>query len=448
MDLSLVASASPLPPAVQVLMDRMVCPLTGLAQTVGFARRGILEPRVGVAGGDMTGVHVLANRHAPREGAYHIGGSGTTYEEMVIRTLGETIERYAQFLPAQRGQHQVLMATQEELRAAGKRVAATEPWQFFTPAQLGRAGFPFVSLPAETPIGWVACPSLSEDGEWWVPAQQALVGYVRSDGEPPYMAGVTTGTAAHTRLADGTLNALLELVQIDAAVGHWYGAAAAVGIRGDARTRALDRLLESRLRSGGPSPRFFWLPSADLPGFAIACVLESADLPRFAVGLGCDLRLSRAMYKAFLEGAAVAQLAKVILFRQASAGVERPGDADPEAIFDLDSNVAYYAVHGDEAAIERKFGNVDVLAAGELPPDGDGPPAEEVRRLVDGFRATGKRLVFLDLTTADVRELGFCVVRLWSPDLLSLPLPSAPPLAHPRFAAYGGAVYEAPHPYP
>jgi hypothetical protein len=32
-----------------------------------------------------------------------------------------------------------------------------------------------------------------------------------------------------------------------------------------------------------------------------------------------------------------------------------------------------------------------------------------------------------DLTSSDVAELGFVVERVWSPDTLSLPLPSAPP---------------------
>jgi len=39
--------------------------------------------------------------------------------------------------------------------------------------------------------------------------------------------------------------------------------------------------------------------------------------------------------------------------------------------------------------------------------------------------ATGKRLAVLDLTTPDVADLGFTALRVWSPDTLSLPLPSA-----------------------
>ncbi len=444
MQLSVAAVADPLSPATATLLRRMLCPLSGLGQSVGFARRGSLEPRVAISGGDMTGVHVLAERRPPREGAYHIGGSGTTYEEVVIRTLGETIERYAQFLPSRR---EILVASLASMRAEGLCVVANEGCSFFSEAQLQRDGFPFAPLTEETAIGWVAARTFPDGEECWTPAQQSLVGYLKDELEPLYMAGVTTGTAAHTSVVAATRNALLELVQIDAAVGHWYGAVEAVEIGPDGRTQALSHLIEPRLHSGGPVPRFLWLPSADLPGFAVACVLEWNEIPRLAVGLGCDLVLTRAMHKAFLEGAAVAQLAKVILFRQATSGQE-PGIGDTQAMYDLDTNVAHYAVHADAMAIREKFGQCRRIAALDLPADRGGGAANDVRTLTEAFAAVRKRLALFDLTTSDVQALGFRVVRLWSPDLLSLPLPSAPPLEHPRFAAYGGAGHEAPHPYP
>ncbi|MEO3807282.1 hypothetical protein [Nonomuraea sp. B1E8] len=57
-------------------------------------------------------------------------------------------------------------------------------------------------------------------------------------------------------------------------------------------------------------------------------------------------------------------------------------------------------------------------------------------------------MLYADLTTRDARALGFTVARVWSPDTLSACLASAPPAAHPRFAAYGGIVRNDPHPYP
>jgi thiazole/oxazole-forming peptide maturase SagD family component len=427
------------------LLRRMFCPLSGIAQDIGFAKRGPLEPRLAIAGGDLTGVHLLRGLPAPRAGAYHIGGSGTTYAEAVIRTLGETLERYAQFVALADGRHRTRIASLDALRAEGKRVLAPPDLRLYSDEQLARTGFPFSGIDAATPVGWLECRSVLDGSTVWAPAQLALVAYGREAAEPRHAVGVTTGSAAHRGVAPAARNALLELVQIDAAMGHWYGAREALAIPRCARTRAVERVIRSRLHPNGPEPRFFWLPSADLPGFAVACLFEGGSVPRLAAGLGADLRLDRAMYHAFLEAAAVAQLAKVILFRRAMEG--NGEEIDPSAIYDLDTNVGYYALDAREA-IQRRFGEAGAVAESDLPPDIEEGTARDLRHLVDAFRDTGKELVFLDLTTRDVRDLGFCVVRFWSPDLLSLSLPSAPPLLHPRFAAYGGVTHEAPHPYP
>ncbi|HVE77689.1 MAG TPA: YcaO-like family protein [Gemmatimonadaceae bacterium] len=448
MDIVVAGSGLSLAPATDRLLRRMLCPLSGLSQSVGFVTRSALEPRVAVAGGDMTGVHVLRGQSPPRPGAYHIGGSGVTYDEAVIRTLGETVERYAQFIAGARPRHRVVVASHEELVARGDRALVPEGLRYFSDAQLARPGFPFSPLRPDTVIGWVAADSLIDGAARWAPAQLALVGYVRGPGEPQVMSGVTTGSAAHTKLDQALRSALLELIQIDSAIGHWFGGGAAVPIGSDRRTRPLDDLVARAVHRAGPAPRFYWLPNADLPGLTIACAIEGSEVPRLAVGLGCDLRLCRAMYKAFLEGVAVAQLAKVILFRQAVADAAGGRDgAPPTQFYDLDTNVAHYALRGRDA-IRAKFGDEPAVPPSTLPPDCDAGAAGDVRHLVKAFADTGKELTFFDLTTQDIADLGFCVVRTWSPDLVSLPLPSAPPLMHPRFRAYGGVTNEAPHPYP
>jgi hypothetical protein len=173
--------------------------------------------------------------------------------------------------------------------------------------------------------------------------------------------------------------------------------------------------------------------------------MESEEIPEFALGLGCDLQLSRALYKAFLESVAVAKLAKLVILRTRASSDNSSG-IDPERIYDLDTNVAYYARTGS-AIVQAKFGDKPGVSPSEIPQDVDLGIKGDLRHLVDGFTNTHKQLVFLDLTTEDVRELGFRVARVWSPDTLTLSLPSAPPVMHRRFQAYGGVTNEAPHPY-
>ncbi len=435
------------PASTAQLVRRMLCPLTGLTQAIGFVLRDPMEPRLAVAGGEMTGVHVLRGSPPPRPGAYHIGGAGVTYSEALIKTLGETIERYSHFAALAGGVF-VTVASPNTMRASGKLAIVPDSSTLYSAEQLARPGFPFGPLSDDDQIGWVQAQSMTDGSSVAVAAQQALVGYARARGEPLFTAGVTTGSAAHTSREKALRNALLEIVQIDAAIGRWFGAERAVRIKFDDRVAVTQRLIGRTVHPHGPSLRFFWLPSADLPGISVACLVESGVVPHVGVGLGCDFRLSHAIYKAFLEGVAVAHLAKIVLFRQrveaASSAVKR----SMHAFYDLDSNVGHYAAGGDAEALERRFPNEPSIATSDIGADVCGTPHEDIKILVDAFAATGKRLALLDLTTPDVADLGFSAMRVYSPDTLSLPLPSAPPLRHPRFAAYGGIVHEYPHPFP
>ncbi|HMJ97061.1 MAG TPA: YcaO-like family protein [Thermoleophilaceae bacterium] len=427
------------------LLDRLTNPLCGLDQGIGFILRGRADPRFVVAGGQLTGVHLLLNRREP--GSYHIGGGGITTDEAMIKTLAESIERYCQLVAARTGAHTIRMATRDEMLAEGERVLEPERLRLFAADQYESEGFLFQPFALDEPLGWVEMRSAVDEGRLWVPAQLAFVGYVLGNGERALAPGVTTGTAAHTSPTLARRNALLELVQIDAVMGHWYTDAVAPEVILDTRCAPVERLIEKLFRRAAAVPSFYWLESPDLPTAVIACVMRkrNAGLPAISVGMGSDFDVARAIYKALAEAIGVMHLAKVGLVNEALQRT-RTEDPDPAQIFDLDSNVTYHAEHGEY--IDRKFGRTDPRPASELPHEPGLAADEEVKTIIEAFRDGGKDVLELDLTTDDVRDLGFRVARMWSPDTLALSLPSAPPVCHPRFDDYGGASHRHPHPYP
>jgi hypothetical protein len=184
---------------------------------------------------------------------------------------------------------------------------------------------------------------------------------------------------------------------------------------------------------------------------SIACVVREKlrNIPAVAVGLGSDLSLNSAMYKALLEAVGVARLAKLVLMDEViGEAPRRPADLDPRQLFDLDRNVAFYALARHSERVNAKFVDQPCIAASDLPADADSDLSDQIRMIVDGFRRSGKELLFCNLSSPEVRQLAFTALRVWSPDTLGLALPSAPPAVHPRFAAYGGFQNDAPHPYP
>ena len=434
------------------LQQRLLSPLCGLVQGITFCVRSQFDPRAIAAGADLTGVHLLLNQPRPKPGFYHIGGGGFFLEESSIRALAESIERYSQFVSGVSGRHHVVMATYRDLVSRGQRVIPPSKLRFFSEEQHRRPGFPYEPFDEDMPMGWIQSPSLVEEASVWVPAQLVLVGYLPDPrrGEKRILSGMTTGTAAHTTPEHALRNALLELIQIDSTMGHWYSASPASEIVLDQRTSAIGRIIHKYFHPDGGAPAFYWLPNADLPGMTVACVIRDprGDVPARAIGLGSDLRLQETMYKALLEAIGVLHLAKLTLLFSEESNGDTPGRGEPGPILDLDHNVAFYALAGNGSYFDSRFSSSSTIPASQLPADSTLDPLEETRVLVNGFRATNKELVYLDLTTKDIEDLRFTATRVWSPDTLSLCLPSVPPVRHARFHAYGGLCHEIPHPYP
>lgn len=434
---------------VERLARRVVHPLCGLDTRVGFVLRGRHEPRFAVAGAELTGVHRLLGQD--KAGSYHIGGVGLNRSEALVRAIGESVERYCQLVSVVGGTVPIRIATIEQVAASGRKFLSPDDLSFFSADQYARQGFPFQPPVPGAPYGWAEMTATTSGEQWLVPAQLAFVGYGphRGLGEPWLVAAVTTGTATHRTRPAATRGALLELIQLDTAMGHWYGAGQAPRIGLGTRLEYLRRIVERQVPST-TMLSFHYLASPDLPGQTVAAVIRQAGQrrPSVVVGLGCETRLIEACYKALLEAVGVLQLAKMGMSDVAAAGTRAGTVDDEQAIFDLDRNVGHYADGGGDDVIAHKFPDGNVIDDADLPVDRVGPDEEIVGMLADGITRSGARLFERELTTMDTAALGMVTARVWSPDLISLAMPSAPPLAHPRFAAYGGASQRRPHPYP
>jgi thiazole/oxazole-forming peptide maturase SagD family component len=424
-------------PTTRRLLDACYSPLCGLSRRIGFFRRSPGDPLVLTAGGDLTGVHVLRGAPAPKDGAYHIGGSGLFYEEVLVRVLGETVERYSQLIAGPILRSRSRFCSLGALDNPGVDAAQLG---MFSDQQHANPRFPFARYEAHHDLSWIEGRSLTTSTIRWLPAQLAVVGWVRGHSEPFIAPGMSTGTAVHKTRERALAGALLELVQVDAAIGHWYSNDIAPRIKiGGSRTKSFERLLQNAFRRTRVDPDFYFLRSPDLPGIAAACVLRSDDFPARAVGLGIAFDLETALYRSLLEACGVRQLAKVV-------GIDVTGSLAADAFFDLDRNVFWYAQPDNAHQIDSKFqGEVDIA---DLPPDSREGATHIVREIIDAARTADIQLYEVGLPISEARVLGLSAARVWSPNLLAVPLPSAPPLAHPRFRRYGKLDGWKAHPYP
>lgn len=435
---------------VRQLMERMVGPLCGFDKSLAFSLRDAVMPRLHVVVGQLVAVHRLIELSHPL--SYHIGGYGVFAEEALIRALGETLERYAHMAITSWVTHEMPFCSYADLRAKGLRSVGPEDIRPFSAEQLAEEAYPFRAWREEDPITWIKGFDPVDGGDTYVPAQAVVVGYVprHADGEPWITAAVTTGSAAHTQMPRAVRSALLELIEIDTTMGYWYSGSVAPRISSTTRTAHIDALIGRDVPRHGVTYSFHYLRNPDLGAHVVAAVARSpgTQIPACGVGVGCDLDLERAMYKAYLEGSAIAHLALISLLLSGPGSVEEiPSGDDLGAFGDLDKNVAFYGLPENRQIIDARFPPSGADAS-DLREYRRGTADEDVSYLLDQFVQAGKRLVLFDFTTPDIADLRFQVVRAWSPDTLPLCLPSYPSLGHPRHRSYGRPDHVHPHPYP
>ncbi len=439
--------------AVYSKLTRMLSPTLGVVQEIGYMKRSSVDPFLITIGAELTGVHHLLNRNDPGKGGYHIGGGGYFHDEAMIKALSESMERYSQLLSEfhLKGVLPRKFLSYKEMLALQEPLLEKKYLQIFEEKQFADPCFPFSPFDENKPLSWIQMPSLDQKRKLWVPTQMLFIGYsCQRPKEPWISAAVTTGTASHKTREKAILGAISELIQIDAAMGHWYTDAQAIPLHLDGRVKTFLKFQEKvqDLKSG-ISPRFYLLESRGLPGFNIACVYErpAPHIPQIAVGLGSNTKLERALYQAYLEACGVAGLARLNVYKEKH--VHKKTSDDNTKIYDLDSNIVSYALGSHHELFSKKFPSKGHVKTSDLPPDWTFEHDEEaVQFFLKSFADQKKELLYVDLTPQESRKLGFHIARVWCPDTLPLCLPSAVHKKHPRFADYNGVVHEIPHPYP
>src|SRR5688572_22772349 len=152
------------------LLSRMLSPLCGIDQEIGFLLHSSQEAKVTVTGAELTGVHTLLNRENPGPGGYHLGGCGIFLNEAIIRTLGETVERYSQVISEVAGLTDSRFASYQQMLSYDEKIISYDKINYFLSQQYYQHNFPFELLSHDQPLTWVKLHSLLRRDYLWVPA--------------------------------------------------------------------------------------------------------------------------------------------------------------------------------------------------------------------------------------------------------------------------------------
>ena len=385
---------------------------------------------------------------------YHLGGYGTFHEEALTRLAGEAVERYSLLVaPCTLGER-IRYATYEEISRSG-RVIPLEYLRLFSESDYvklnrGRHRDMKAIEPGDV-VGWLQCPSLFDpESDVWVPAQMLFVGYKHSAeaGEIGFTPAFSTGTAAHVTIEKALLNALLEIVEIDALMLRWYTEMAAPRVTVDRMNVA--SLLPRLLGAGSPYEVLALdlrvLEGVDAHVFGSILINKRGERPYITLGAQGHLDPLKGFYRGLMEALAISFL-----------GIYGPLYLPREYLStqgtgftDLDSNVALFASPDDaeakRAVVDKLISGKAVMSAMKSYDTGDA--GRDAVRLIRQLSRYSEYGVYLDVTAPEARAKGWHVMRVLVPELVTMCVPGVPYTRHPRIEAHGGVRNEYPHPLP
>jgi ribosomal protein S12 methylthiotransferase accessory factor len=354
-----------------------------------------------------------ADRYAPLPVAWRRiqgGGVDISREGAITAAVGECIERYCAMIYSR---EELNFSTFNDLEKEGLHAVSPEKFSLFSPEQYKSPGFPFEPVNNDSRLNWVWGYSFTEDEPVLVPAAFVFLPYVypdRKKGEKIVTQSISTGLSCRDTLESALLYGILEVIERDALTLTWLTQAPAPEIQRE--LPQIQALYKRVSHMKGEFHLFDITTDIKIPVVLAVGYFPHPRQPAAVTGASCRPTLEFAAAKALMEVGQEYPVAKWLM-HQNPKYVYRPDYAD---VTDFDNHVHFHATQKHMEQFNFLFQNAQEKEHEEL----SGSHASMVEKLIHLFKVTGMDVIAVDITTPDVKEFGFCVVRVIIPQLQPL----------------------------
>ncbi len=345
-------------------------------------------------------------RHnAPHPGRGMSAGSGAAFNRAAAlwSAFGEVAERYAASI------YDPMTVNQARADGLGDQAVDLGRCIFFSDAQYETPDFRFHPADRSVMRGWVGAVDLGTARSLLVPATLVYLGADIKDRAEELTQSTSTGLAAGPNAAFAVARALCEIIERDAFASLWQLGFSPPSLVVDPATRErLDPGVRHALEEG-PLQIHLWSIPTDLGVATILAMAENRVDGVVAVGASTHPDPVKAIDKAVIEA-----LHGFLWGRQKIlSGEILPGEDDD--FTDPQEHLAFYLNPKHRPKLDFLFNNTESVRADHLP-----HLRCDTAGLVDHVTRRGFQVIAKDVTTPDLADLGFCVVRVIVPGLQPL----------------------------
>jgi ribosomal protein S12 methylthiotransferase accessory factor len=379
---------------------------TGIIGSVSLIRLSESDPVAFIATTEPCDTTPLVGLPAANQGS----ACSASAERAVVRACGESVERYCS---AFFDTDSLLQASAAELEADGRAYIPTERLYPFAAWQYAQPGFPFEPTTGRT-VRWIEGASAISGEPALIPASCVYVPYMFDQAVEPFThMSISTGLAAGQDVEQCIAKGILEILERDALMIVWHAELAMPRLDPESclgRSPLIDDLLAVGLR--GSSDWFLNVLTLDVDVTIIsAALIDPGSPPLTSFGISADPDPERALLLALEE----ATLTRILVNRLDGAREEREWDpADVQTLED------HLLAHATSSRLRERLGfltGAPAMDFGELVARAE---AGSRRSVEDRVAAAGLEAFWVDVTTEDVAEFGFHVVRTVMPGMQPL----------------------------
>jgi ribosomal protein S12 methylthiotransferase accessory factor len=335
------------------------------------------------------------------------GGASTNKAIALAKALGEAVERYCS-----------AMYDKEELPLtsfADASFPCVSPSDFalFSQEQYLQTDLRFSPFGIDTPIRWVQASELMKGVPCYVPAAMAFTPYFvdQEKGERHITQSITTGLACHGGRTKATISAICEVIERDAFTITWQARLGRPHIRVETLS-PFNRDLVKRLERIESIVTLLNL-TMDVGVPTVLSVLRSQvpDAPALVFAASADLDPEEAVRKSLEELAHTRRLAQRLKTNLPPCVTK----TNFENVINQDIHVQLYCDHDNTHLANFIFESNQRIGFDEIENSATGDPDSDLTTILKKVNKLGHRVLVVDLTTPDVREVGLFVVRALIP---------------------------------
>lgn len=335
---------------------------------------------------------------------FEVGGGVSIHRSQAMaKAIGEAIERYCSAI------YDPLEMPLFSYDTAP--FPSTDPSEFalYRKEQFNSDNFYFVPFDRSTQVRWTSAYDLLSYEETYIPASMIYVPYHYeiSTGEGPIVQPISTGLACHSNVFKATISAICEVIERDAFMITWLAMLSRSKIIIESLSDANTDLVNRFTKANYSITIFDITTDIGVPTILSVAKSNSPELPPLAFAASTALNPEEAVRKSLEELEHTRYYCQNIL-------EEMPPiipDVNYRNIVDQKSHLNFWSNHANSGFANFIFESEKYIDINDLENLETGIPKTDLKILLHKVKSIGHKTLLRDVTTSDVLDLGFRVIR-------------------------------------